>query len=262
LIIKTQNLIPQKEVKKLINITQVNQNSYLIILYYSNINNSSNYQKDKKNIDSLVKSFSKNEVSCFVRFFKPFLNEALEILHLKAKNINLNISIVAIKFLYQYCHEDLDIAYNELSKLALLNKDITNEDIKEISSQISFDDSEELFLKILDKKDFLLDMEMILEHKLKDIELIRLFCDFLSNLILFNLFIKENGFFDSKAIMGVKLPRNIEEQRAKLAIKYKLPKYTKILIYLQSLELDIKTNNYIDNKMYLYSAFSRLQQKL
>lgn len=262
LVIKTENAILQKELKSLIHLTNINSNAYLIVQYYASKSSSQNYQKEKKAIDSFTKSFSNQNHTCFIRFFKPSMKEALDILHQKARDININISPIGIKYLYQSQHEHLEFAFKELEKLALLDKDITNEDIEAISSNLSFDEAEDILTNILEKKPFLYDLQRLIEHKTKDIEFIRLFCDFLYTLILFNIFIKENGYFNSQAILGIRLPRDIEEKRAKLAIKYKLQKYTEILSFMLSLELELKTNIDIDHKMYLYSSIAKLQSKL
>ena len=247
LVVKTAVNIPAKELKVLISLCTKNPDAYFVLIFQ---NDKNNYQRDKIAITNFTKSFTTPKDATFVRFFKLFTNEAIGILTHRAKELGLNTTQNVLVALFAMQNESLELAYNELGKLALLEKEITLEVLKKISSHLSVEDAEDLWVQILEKKRFLTQLQMILDNSLNEGEVIRAFGDFILNLILFNIYIKENGFFDSKAIMGIKLPKNIEEKRAKLSIKYKLSQYIDMLSFLQQLELRIKSNLYIDKKIF------------
>ena len=257
--IKLNAKIDAKELKALLEICSNNANAYLIVSLHAI---GLDYQKEKRIVDGLNKEFSKQQTSATVRFFKPFLKEATDILAQRAKEINLPIAYNVVKYLYENQHEHLEFAYNELDKLALLQTEITYAIIDEHSSNLALDEYEEIFVHLLEKKPFLDELKKLLEHTLKEAEILRLFSDFVLNLILFNIYIKDNGCYDSKAILGVKLPKNIEEKRAKLAIRYKLPTYLSLLNALQELEHQIKGNIKTDTHVFLCSCFARFQKQL
>ena len=259
LVIKLSAKIDAKELKSLLDICDKHANAYLIVSLYAT---GMDYQKEKRIVDGLNKEFSKQKKATTVRFFKPFLKEATDILAQRAQELDLPIAYNVVKYLYENQHEHLEFAYNELDKLALLQTEITYALIDEHSSNLALDEYEEIFIHLLEKKPFLDELKKLLEHTLKEAELIRLFSDFILNLILFNIYIKDNGYYDSKAILGVKLPKNIEEKRAKLAIRYKLPTYIAVLHTLQETEHQIKGNIKTDTHAFLCSCFARIQKQL
>jgi len=71
---------------------------------------------------------------------------------------------------------------------------------------------------------------------------------------------KLNGHIDSKAILGYKLPKPIEEQKANLALKVKSPALLKIFESLLEVELAIKKAPPANRELLLYGAFIRLQR--
>ena len=73
---------------------------------------------------------------------------------------------------------------------------------------------------------------------------------------------KLNGHIDSKAILGYKLPKPIEDQKANLALRVKSPALLKIFEYLLEVELEIKKSPPANRELLLYGAFIRLQSYL
>ena len=73
---------------------------------------------------------------------------------------------------------------------------------------------------------------------------------------------KLHGHIDSKEILGYKLPKQIEEQKANLALKVKSPAILKIFEYLLEVELQIKNTPASNRELLLYGAFIKLQSYL
>jgi len=63
---------------------------------------------------------------------------------------------------------------------------------------------------------------------------------FVSQLFLFHAYIKLHGAPDSAAILGYRLPKQLEQQRSQLAVKIPLPLFGKILDTLAEGELAMK----------------------
>ena len=85
---------------------------------------------------------------------------------------------------------------------------------------------------------------------------------FVNQIFLFHAFMKLNGHIDSKAILGYKLPKPIEDQKANLALKVKSPVLLKIFEYLLEVELELKKAPPSNRELLLYGAFIRLQRFL
>jgi DNA polymerase-3 subunit delta len=73
---------------------------------------------------------------------------------------------------------------------------------------------------------------------------------------------KLHGHIDSKAILGYKLPKNIEDQKASLALRVKSPAILKIFEHLLEVELQIKNTPATNRELLLYGAFIKLQSYL
>lgn len=256
LIIKTISKIDTKELKELIEITTKLDNSFLILQQYPN-NDEIAYSKISS---SMQMQFSKfKDKAGFVRFFKPNLKDSLELIKAKTDESNLKISPQLIKDLYMNNSENLEFCISDIDKLLIYDDEITSqnlEDIKSPTSEINIDD---FIYKVLEKKEIAKDYQYLCLHGLKEIEFLAKFANFVQSLILFNIYIKENGFFDSKEILGYKLPKQIEEKRAKVSILFNMQKYELILESILETDIKIKGAVKIDKKAYLFSKILQIQ---
>jgi len=94
----------------------------------------------------------------------------------------------------------------------------------------------------------------LLEEGANEVYLINQITSFVWQLYMFNSFIKINGYINSSDILGYKLPKTIEDERAKLAIKFQPEDYLKILNYLFEIELKLKSSSNIDNDSFLQTS--------
>jgi len=85
---------------------------------------------------------------------------------------------------------------------------------------------------------------------------------FVNQIFLFHAYIKLNGHVDSAAILGYKLPKPIEEQKAQLALRVKSASLLKIFEHLLESELAIKKAPSTQKEVLLYSMLIKLQSYL
>ncbi len=242
LILKLDKKISKDEIKSLIDLTKKVDDSYLIVEFYG---------KDFKTMSGYFKN-------SFVRFFKPFLNEAIQLLNIKANKLNIDIDRYSLEHLLVIENYDLALAMNELNKFAILDIKITTKEIDKLTYGLGDVNLDELILKIFDKKYFFSDLKTILEKE-DELRVIMAITSFISNIFMFYLFFQANGFFDSKAVLGYKLPKHIEENRFKIAKRLNLKSFDLIIEHLQKSELLLKTESKVDKNSILYSTLIKLQ---
>ncbi len=242
LVLKIDEKLPKDEVETLINLSNKIEDSYLIIEFYG---------KDFKTINGYFKNN-------FVRFFKPNLYEALYFLQEKAQKLKLNIDKYALEHLMATQNFDLSLAMNELEKFAILDRKITITDIDRLSFGLGELNLDDLIISIFDKKSFFDDLKIILEKE-DEMRVVIAISSFMNTIFMFRLFFEINGFFDSKDVLGYKLPSQIEAQRFQIAKKINLKSFNLIFEHLQKSELLLKTESKIDKSSILYSILIKLQ---
>ncbi|HIP45035.1 MAG TPA: hypothetical protein EYG93_06865 [Sulfurospirillum arcachonense] len=249
IIVKSDKAIPKKELDILVGLCEKSDNSFLLFQYFG----------DSKKATSIAKSFKKS----FVRFFKPNLGEALSLLNLKAKEVGLNINGYTLQHLYMLHLEDLSLCVNEFEKLALFNREIHSVDIDRVVfglGSVGLDNFVEKLLKKEDVKDsFVVLSESGEADQVKVINSIQ---SYLSQLLLFHMYIKMNGTFDARAILGYPLPPQLAKQRADHSIRIDMQSYKNMLEHLAKSELTLKKMKNIDKNSYLISSLIKLQSYL
>lgn len=248
-IIKSDKAIPKKELDILVGLCEKNDNSFLLFQYFG----------DSKKATSIAKSFKKS----FVRFFKPNLGEALSLLNLKAKEVGLNINSYTLQHLYMLHLEDLALCVNEFEKLALFNREIHSADIDRVVfglGTVGLDSFVEKLLKKEDMKDSFLVLSE--SGEADEIRVINSIQSYLSQLLLFHMYIKMNGTFDARAILGYPLPPQLAKQRADHSIRIDMQSYKNMLEHLVKSELTLKKMKNIDKNAYLISSLIKLQSYL
>ena len=248
-IIRTDKVIPKKELDILIELCNKSDNSYLLLQYFG----------ESKKAANIAKAFKKN----FVRFFKPNLSEALSLLHIKAKESNLNIQGYALQHLYFLHLEDLSLCVNEFEKLSLFEKEITTSDIDKVVYGLG-SVGLNLFVERLLKKEDIKEsfLTLIEQGDADEIRIINAIQSYLSQLLLFHMYIKIHGSFDARAILGYPLPPQLAKQRADHSIRIDIKSYKIILEHLASTELKLKKTKNIEKKSYLISSLIKLQSYL
>ncbi len=248
-IIKSDKAIPKKELDVLVGLCEKSDNSFFLFQYFG----------DSKKAMSIAKSFKKS----FVRFFKPNLNEALTLLQVKAKEVGLNINGYTLQHLYLLHLENLSLCVNEFEKLALFEREIHSVDIDRVVYGLGSVGLDTFVEKLLKKEDIKDSFVTLCESGLADeVRVINSIQNYLSQLLLFHMYIKMHGSFDARAILGYPLPPQLAKQRADQSIKINLLSYKNLLEHLAKSELALKKTKNIDKNSYLISSLIKLQAYL
>jgi len=253
LIIKRDKKIPKKELDTLIALVNKNSDNYLIF-YYQGL------AKDAKSIQN---SFSPQNSVNWVRVFEPNMRDSLDMLQKKAHSIDLDIDNYALQHLMLLLGDNLTLCANELNKLAILEGKITTRDIDRLVYSTAPLAVESLLIDLFEKRPIIETISRLLELGGEDeTSILRSTQFFVNQIFLFNAFMKLNGYIDSKAILGYKLPPNIEKQKANLALKVKSSSILKIFEHLLEVELELKNSSSTNRELLLYGAFIKLQSYL
>ena len=253
LIIKTDKVIPAKELDILVGLCFKNESSYLFYQYFG----------DDKKAKNMTKSFDKQYDSTFVRFFKADYNEAITMLLTHAQSMNLSINRYALQHLYMIHMEDLSLCVNEFEKLLILEREIQTSDIDRLVYGLGSVSMDGFITKLLDKKDFKEDFARMGESEANDeIRIINAIQNYISQLFLFHAYIKLHGSFDAKEILGYPLPPQLANQRSNQSIKIDLKTYQTLLALLLETEYKLKKMQNIDKNTLLLSSLIKLQSYL
>ncbi len=250
LIIKSEKNIPKKELDTLVGFCHSNENSYFLFEYFG----------DDKRAKEIAKVFSKKVSADFVRFFKPYHSEAINLLQNFAKKIELTVERSALEHLYLLQNEELPLCFEELKKLKVLDKSITVSDIDRYSFSLGVSSQEKIIEDFFRKKDIKESIKEFLELSgANEVFVVNAIENHLTTLFMFYIYISAYGSFDARAILGYPLPPQIAKKRADQSIRIKLPAYKKLFEELTKAELKLKTDSIMDKSSYLFSTLIKLQ---
>jgi DNA polymerase-3 subunit delta len=250
LYIKSDKKIAKKELDELVDICYKNQNSFF---YFEFIG-------EDKVAKDLTKSFGKKKLADFVRFFKPTIGESISILANRAKELMLDIDTSVLRELLTVQNEELSLCFNDLEKLALLEKKVTTYDIREHIYGIGEVVLDDFIVKLLKKGDIKKDLEIILEAGgIDEIKVINAITNYIEMLLEFHLYIKANGIYDTKEILGYSLPPFLAKERANLSIKITPLQYELMLKELLKCEFLLKNEKNLKKNSLLYATLIKLQ---
>ena len=249
LIIKRDKKIPKKELDKLIEYVSKSPDNFLLF----------HYQGKATDAKSLQSSFSPKKGANWLRLFEPNIRESIAILQKKSKQIGLNIDYYALQHLMLLLNNNLTLCANELNKLAILEGKVTSKDIDRLVYSTAPLAIEQLLAELFEKKPIVETMSRLLEIGEDEFSILRSTQFFVNQIALFHTYMKLYGEIDSKAILGYKLPKQIEEQKANLALKIKSPTLILIFEHLLEVELIMKTTSSSSKEVLLYGALIKLQ---
>ncbi|KIM06508.1 MAG: DNA polymerase III subunit delta [Sulfurovum sp. FS06-10] len=252
LVIKREKKIPKKELDTLIELVNKNSDNYLLF----------NHQGNATDSKTLQNSFSPKNGANWVRLFEPNIKESLAMLQKKAQHIGLKIDHYALQHLMLLLNNNIALCANELNKLALLKGEVTSKDIDRLVYSTAPLAVEQLLIELFEKKPVVITVSKLLELGEDEFSLLRSTQFFINQIFLFNAYMKLHGHIDSKAILGYQLPKQIEEQKANLALKVKSPAILKIFEHLLEVELQLKNTPATNRELLLYGAFIKLQSYL
>jgi DNA polymerase-3 subunit delta len=251
LIIKHDKAIPKKELETLLELVKKNSDNYLLYSF-------SGVQKDIKSNTALFRSDDAIEV----RLFESSVRESITILQKKANKLQIQIDSYALEHLIMILNNNLMLCSNELEKLSILNKPITTKDIDDLVYSDAPLGAEKLLIDLCNKKPISNTITTLLELGEDAAYLLRSTQMFMNQILLFQAYIKINGNVNSAEILGYKLPKQVEEQKAALASRIKSSSLLKILEHLLRSELEIKSAPAPQKETLLYGMFIKLQSYL
>lgn len=248
LVIKSEKKIPKKELDTLFEYCEKSRDNTFVFAYYG---------EDHK---TYAKPSAKTETMC-VRFFHPNHNEAIFTISQIAKEKRINIDNYAINHLLNIHNGDIALSCNELDKLKIYNDNISTKEIEQLVFGLSEVSIDALIKKILNKKDFKDDLENILEHGEDEIRVLSSLLSYLTQLYMFNIYIRINGTPNAMEILGYPAPKFVVDEKAAISIKIKPATYYKLHELLLESELKMKSSH-TDKNATLLSTLIRVQQLL
>ena len=252
LIIKRDKKIPKRELDTLIELVSKSSGNYLIFYF----------QGKAKDAKSMQKSFSSKKGAVWVRLFKPNMRESIELLNKRAKKIGLNIDNSTLEHLILLLDGDLTLSANELDKLSIIEDKITTKDIDRLVYSTSLISIDRVITEIFNKEPISQILNRIERLGVDEFTTLRATEIFINQIYLFHIHINLYGNSNSEEIIGYRLPRDIEEQRAKIARELDLNTLLEIFNLLLEVELKIKKSSSHNRELLLYGAFIRLQSLL
>ncbi len=248
-IVKHDKKIPKKELDVLIELANKTPENYFLYAYAGT-------PKDAKSMQS---AFSEKKGGIWVRFFEPNIRDGIAMLQQKAQQIGLDIDHYALQHLMLVLNNNLALCANELDKLAILGTKVTGKDIDRLVYSTAPLATEQLLIELFQKKPITQTISKLLELGEDEAAIVRATQYFVNQIFLFHAYIKLNGHVDSAAILGYKLPKQIEEQKAQLALRVKSASLLKIFEHLLESELAIKKAPAAQKEVLLYSMLIKLQ---
>ena len=228
LMVRSDKKIPKKELTHLIDLAHRNENNYFLYIYTGS------------DFRSLTSAFNKKVSAEHVRFFPPNRREAMEAMEIEAKKAGVAIDRYALEHLLNAMNLNLEMAANELRKLAILEGPVGVKEIDEYVFSLAPAAMDDLLQALFMRRP----LPEILHHYRQlgedEFAVLRALQYFVDQLFAFHAHIKLHGTPDSAAVLGYKLPRQIEERRAALAVKIPTPLFEKIFDALAEGEEQMK----------------------
>ncbi|HEO99043.1 MAG TPA: hypothetical protein ENO02_07085 [Epsilonproteobacteria bacterium] len=246
---KRDKKIPKKELDLLVELANKSEENYFLYGY-------SGAASDAKSMQS---SFSDKNGGVWVRFFEPNVREGVAMLQQKAQQIGLDIDHYALQHLMLVLNNNLALCANELEKLAILESKITSKDIDRLVYSTAPLAIEQLLIELFQKKPITDTITRLLELGEDEASILRATQYFVNQIFLFHAYIKLHGQVDSAAILGYKLPKNIEEQKASLALRVKSAALLRIFEHLLESEIEMKKAPATQREVLLYSILIKIQ---
>ncbi len=251
LIVKSEKKIPKNDLLTLLDLVKKNPDNLFIYAYYG-----TDFKK------SATSAFTAKTGGTAVRFFRPFPNEARQIVLEEARARGIDLDPYAATHLLESQNGDLALTVNELQKFALLPGRIGIKEIDELVYGVAEVKIDQLLDALLHKEDFLPLLQRLLESGEDEIRLLTALTNHLAQLYLFYVSIRLNGRADSAAILGYRLPPKIEQARSQQCLRLKQPQYTQLMQLLTDTELRMKSAGAVDKNSLLLSTFLRVQSLL
>jgi len=248
LIVKSEKKLPKNDLLAFLELVKKNPDNIFIYAYYG-----SDFAK------STTSAFSEKTGGVAVRLFRPFPNEARQIVLGEAASRGIDLDPYAASHLLESQNGDLALTINELEKFALLQKRIGVKEINELVYGVAEVKIDQLIDTLLQKGDFVPLMRRLLESGEDEIRLLTALSNHIAQLYLFYASIRLSGTADSAKILGYKLPPRIEQARSQQSLRFKQQHYTRLMTLLCETELKMKSAGAGNKNALLIAAFLKVQ---
>lgn len=250
LVIKTEKKIPKKELQTLLTLCEKTSSNLFVYAYYGSDHKSYNNKK----------AFS-TKTTMSVRFFNPKEYEAQNILLHVAQEQGVNIDKYTIRHLLQIHNFELSLCANEIEKFKIFDRAITTKDIDNLVYGLGEINLEQFIKKLINKQDFKDDLKNIIEHGEDEIRILTSITSYITQLYMFNIYIRVNGMANGMDILGYPAPKFVVDEKAQMSLKIKPKTYYKLHQILLESELKIKSYT-ADKSALLLSTLIRVQKAL
>lgn len=251
LIVKTEKKLPKGDLTAFLELVKKNPDNRFIYAYYG-----TDFKK------SSTSAFTAKSGGTAIRLFRPFPNEARQIVLAEAKSRGIDLDPYAATHLLESQNGDMALSVNELDKFALVSGRIGVKEINELVYGVAEVKIDQLIEALLQKGDFVPLMRRLQESGEDEIRLLTALTNHIAQLYLFYASIRLSGSADSAQILGYKLPPKIEQSRSQQSLRLKQPQYTKLMQLLCDTELKMKSAGAGNKNALLVSTFLRVQSLL
>jgi DNA polymerase-3 subunit delta len=249
LIVKHDKKIPKKELDQLVELANKHPDNYFFYCY----------EGSARDARSMQSAFTEKKGAVWIRLFEPNIRDGIAVLQQKAQRIGLDIDHYALQHLILLLNNNLALCANELDKLAILGMKVTSKDIDRLVYSTAPLATEQLLIDLFSKKPITDTITKLLELGEDEASLLRSTQYFVNQIFLFQAYIKLHGRVDSAAILGYKLPKQIEEQKAQLALRINSASLLKIFEHLLESEIEMKKAPAAQKEVLLYSMLIKIQ---
>lgn len=248
LVVKSEKKLPKNDLQTFLEIVQKNPDNIFIYAYYG-----TDFKKPT------TAAFTAKSGGVAVRLYRPFPNEARQIVLSEAKLRGIDLDSYAAVHLLESQSGNLALTVNELDKLALLPGRVGVKEIGELVYGVGEIKTDQFIDALLHKKDFLPLLRRLLESGEDEVRLLGALSNHIAQLYLFYAAIRLKGRADSAAILGYKLPPSVEEERSRQSIRLQQHHYTALMQLLAETELKIKSSGSAAKNALLIASLLKIQ---
>lgn len=256
LIIKTDKKLDAKTLTALLEAVERNQASWLIVHY--EVDDGKDARAKSAHFDH-----KKHPQRCFVRFFEPKPQEAATFLCQIARSRLIDISEAGAHHLLRLNDYNLALSVSELEKLAIIGSSEAKA-MDQVVAGFAEGDLYSLVRQLVEKKPFIKELDQLFLEGMDEIQIVGELQKIFGQLFLFFACVRIRGQADSREVLGYQLPREVEQERARLAIRLKQNHYTHVLEQLSQCDLLFKSSEaeYGDKRARLTTALINIQTKI
>lgn len=245
IVLKLDKKLDKKSCESLLKAIESNPSNALIIEFYiSSAKSEAEYMQDARAFANAFRSG--NIPVAEVRFFEPSVQESLEFLRTRTKELGIEIHTQDLRYILELQNNNLAIAHKELEKFCIgLDSQngvraVSSEEVRFLCEGIASFSIEELFCAVMDKKPFVKILQSIYEEGTSEVMLVRELQRFFYQLFLFFSYIKTRGNLNASDILGFTPPKHILERQRKYCLYFKQTDYIEIFDLLNRWDMDAK----------------------